>query len=111
MKEATLEKFMNMGPQGNLNTGVETAMAIGALASAGTAIYSATNQPKIPKPPKQADIISAPQDAVAGKTLEEDTTSKVNARKTARKGTKALRIPLQAKSTGVATSGGSGLNI
>lgn len=92
-------------------TGAE-ALIISSLISAGTALAAATNKPDIPKPPKQPDQIVGVQDqASSAKTLEEDPTQMQSARKVARQGAAAYRIPLQAKSTGINTGGGSGLNI
>ena len=88
------------------------AVLISAGVSAGTAIYQAKNQPKMPKAPKQPDQIVGIESQVQGtKTLEEDQVQKQSARQTARKGAAAYRIPLEAKSTGVKTGGGTGLNI
>ena len=95
-----------------LYSGAETAMAVAALVSAGTAVYSATQKPKMPSMPKQPEqIVGVEAQQQAVKTLEEDQVQKASARQTARKGAQAYRIPLEAKSTGVTTGGGTGLNI
>lgn len=94
-----------------LHTGAE-AIVIGGLISAGSAVYAAKNQPKIPTAPKQPEMQTGQvAETQSTKTLEEDGTKKVSARKTARKGAAAYRIPLESKSAGASISGGSGLTI
>ena len=88
-----------------------TIMAISAVASAGTAVYQATKSaPKIPTgPDKIATGNIAPEAAAA--TFKEDETANVNKRAIARKGASAYRIPLETKTTGIATTGSTGLKI
>lgn len=83
-----------------LSTLVSGALSIGA---------AAMSKPKIPKAPVQTTGLEP--ELQAAQTLEEDNVQKQSSRQVARKGAAAYRIPLQAKSTGVATGSGSGLNI
>lgn len=98
-----------------LHTGLEPiiiASLVGAAGAAASSAITSSMKPNIPKPPKQPDqIVGIESQAQTTTNLEEDQVGKTNARRTARKGAAAYRIPLQAKSTGVASSGGSGLNI
>lgn len=107
----TIEKLLSN--EEKLCTGVETALIIGAVASAGTAIYTAQNQPKAPPQPPPAPTMQTgvAASSTSTKTLAEDNSKVSNSRATARKGAAAYRIPLQAQSTGFKTTGGSGLNI
>lgn len=89
-------------------TGAE-ALVISSLVSAGTALATGLNKPKIPKAPVQTTGVQPETQSV--QTLQEDNVQKQSARQTARKGAAAYRIPLQAQSTGVKTGGGTGLNI
>jgi len=91
-------------------TGVEAVLAISALASAGAGVYSATHKPKIPEI-KPIDTTVNVQNQTSAQTLKDQTVSTQNKRQTARKGTKKLLIPLEAKKTGLTTTGGTGLNI
>ena len=105
-----IDKILNK--QDVLNTGMEplvVASIASTLVGAGTAAYSATKKPKTPNMNNETPDMGSNNQLQ--ETLDTNNITKQKARQTAKKGVSSYRIPLQAKSTGINVSGGSGLKI